>query len=108
MYWRRNYNPSNFKPSPTHYFIRLLHEKGILLRCFTQNIDGLEKIAGIPDDKIIQAHGGFLDLDICVKCGSLQSSEITKAKIFNDEIPLCDQCYGYTKTTNHVLWRRIT
>ena len=31
--------PGNFKPTPAHYFIRLLHEKGLLQRCFTQNID---------------------------------------------------------------------
>lgn len=47
---------SSIKPSPTHYFIKLLYEKNLLLRCFTQNIDGLEYIAGIPDEKIVQAH----------------------------------------------------
>ncbi|KAJ8874421.1 hypothetical protein PR048_025270 [Dryococelus australis] len=28
--------PAKFKPSPCHYFIRLLHEKGLLLRHYTQ------------------------------------------------------------------------
>jgi hypothetical protein len=32
----------NYKPTPTHYFIKLLHDKGLLLRAFTQNIDSLE------------------------------------------------------------------
>lgn len=31
-----------------HFFIRLLYEEGILLRNYTQNIDTLERIAGIP------------------------------------------------------------
>lgn len=26
-------------------------------QAYTQNIDGLERIAGVPDDKIIEAHG---------------------------------------------------
>ena len=39
--------------------MRLLHEKGLLLRCFTQNIDSLEAAAGIPADKIVAAHGNF-------------------------------------------------
>lgn len=26
-----------------HYFIKLLHDKGLLLRMYTQNIDGLER-----------------------------------------------------------------
>jgi NAD-dependent SIR2 family protein deacetylase len=30
-----------------HYFIRLLHEKGLLLRNYTQNIDTLERIASL-------------------------------------------------------------
>jgi len=51
--------PGNFKPTPAHYFMRLLHEKGLLLRCFTQNIDSLEKQAGLPSEAIVAAHGNF-------------------------------------------------
>jgi len=51
--------PGQYHPSTTHYFIRYYMKKGLLLRCFTQNIDGLESLAGIPDKKIVQAHGGF-------------------------------------------------
>lgn len=28
--------PGNYLPTPTHYFMRLLHDKGLLLRCYTQ------------------------------------------------------------------------
>ena len=28
--------PDNFNPTPTHYFIKLLADKGLLLRCYTQ------------------------------------------------------------------------
>lgn len=28
--------PGKFAPSPAHYFIRLLNDKGLLLRCYTQ------------------------------------------------------------------------
>ena len=51
--------PGNFEPTPTHYLLRLLHEKGKLLRCFTQNIDSLESAAGLPVDAIVAAHGNF-------------------------------------------------
>nr|KAF6408037.1 sirtuin 2 [Molossus molossus] len=30
--------PGQFKPTVCHYFIRLLKEKGLLLRCYTQNL----------------------------------------------------------------------
>lgn len=39
--------------------MRLLHAKGRLLRVFTQNIDSLEKQAGLPPDAIVAAHGNF-------------------------------------------------
>ena len=51
--------PDNFEPTPTHRFIALLHSKGLLKRCFTQNIDSLEASAGIPKDMIVAAHGNF-------------------------------------------------
>lgn len=37
------YPSGNYRPNVCHYFVRLLHEKGILLRMLTQNIDGLER-----------------------------------------------------------------
>ena len=51
-----------------HYFIRLLHDKGLLLRCFTQNIDSLEAAAGLPREKIVAAHGNF-DGAHCIDTG---------------------------------------
>jgi NAD-dependent histone deacetylase SIR2 len=39
--------PSNFTPSPTHRFIKLLEERDVLLRDYTQNIDTLEQQAGV-------------------------------------------------------------
>eukprot|EP00041_Stephanoeca_diplocostata_P003807 m.38253 g.38253 ORF g.38253 m.38253 type:complete len:340 (+) comp14620_c0_seq3:163-1182(+) len=60
--------PGLFKPTPTHYFIRLLAEKGKLLRVFTQNIDSLERIAGIDTDLIVPAHGNF-DSAHCIETG---------------------------------------
>jgi len=51
--------PGNFEPTPAHYFIRLLEAKGILLRCYSQNIDSLEVQAGVPRQRLIAAHGNF-------------------------------------------------
>ena len=39
----RELYPGRFVPNPAHYFVRLLQDKGILLRNYTQNIDGLER-----------------------------------------------------------------
>lgn len=37
------YPSGKYKPCPPHYFAKLLHDKGLLLRMYTQNIDGLER-----------------------------------------------------------------
>lgn len=34
--------PGRFEPTRAHYFMRLLAEKGLLRRLYTQNIDTLE------------------------------------------------------------------
>ena len=60
--------PGQYKPTVAHHFIRLLHDKGLLLRCFTQNIDSLEVEAGIPKDMIVSAHGNF-DSATCIGTG---------------------------------------
>ena len=33
---RQELFPGTYLPTPTHYFMRLLHDKGLLLRCYTQ------------------------------------------------------------------------
>lgn len=35
--------PGRFSPNLVHCFVRLLQDKGVLLRNYTQNIDGLER-----------------------------------------------------------------
>ena len=37
------YPSGKYRPNAAHYFVRLLHDKGLLLRMYTQNIDGLER-----------------------------------------------------------------
>lgn len=88
--------PGSFKPTPCHYFIRLLSEKGLLLRHFTQNIDTLERVAGIPGDKLVEAHGTF-HTSHCLGCNKTFSLEWMKDKIFSDIIPKCDHCEDVVK-----------
>jgi len=61
--------PDNFIPTPTHHFIALLHHKGMLRRCFSQNIDSLEAAAGLPHSMVIAAHGNF-DSCTCIDTGA--------------------------------------
>lgn len=51
--------PGKHFPTLTHYFIERLNAKGVLRRVFTQNIDTLETLAGVPREKIVEAHGSY-------------------------------------------------
>lgn len=80
--------PGQFDGTDCHYFIRLLHEKGLLLRCFTQNIDTLELSAGIPEDKLVFAHGSFATAS-CIQCQAPYSRDWVKSEVFEQKIPRC-------------------
>ena len=51
----------------THKFINFLVKKNIVKYIYTQNIDGLEIKAKIPNEKLIFAHGNFYTGN-CPKC----------------------------------------
>jgi len=88
--------PGNYKPTPVHYFVRLLQEKGVLLRNFTQNIDTLEREAGVPGDALVEAHGSFAKAH-CIVCKTEESVDVVKECIFSDKIPYCKKCNGLVK-----------
>jgi NAD-dependent deacetylase sirtuin 2 len=85
----------------------LLHDKGLLLRNFTQNIDTLERIANIPGDALVEAHGSFAAAH-CIDCRKEMDIEIVKGKkisffsngvdhVFKSSVPRCDNCGGLVK-----------
>lgn len=88
--------PGVFKPTPCHYFVKLLADKGLLLRHFTQNIDTLERVAGLNGDLIVEAHGTFFS-NHCVECYAQYSQEWIKVPIFEDKIPYCTECNAVVK-----------
>ena len=58
--WAKQFFPGvHYQPNEGHYFIKAIHENAKLLRLFTQNIDGLELLAGLPQEKLVFAHGSF-------------------------------------------------
>lgn len=65
---------AKYLPTVTHYFIRFLQEKGLLLRNYTQNIDNLEVEAGISKDLLRQVHGTFTN-GHCISCRTEVSEE---------------------------------
>ncbi|XP_072495688.1 NAD-dependent protein deacetylase sirtuin-3, mitochondrial isoform X1 [Notamacropus eugenii] len=88
--------PGNYKPNLAHYFLRLLHDKGLLLRLYTQNIDGLERAAGIPATKLVEAHGTFATAT-CTVCRQSFQGEEFHVDVMADRIPHCPICTGVIK-----------
>lgn len=88
--------PGNFLPSRFHYLIKLLQDKKALKRVYTQNIDTLERFAGVEDEFIVEAHGSFAK-NHCIDCKHEMSSEVVKQHVFDKSIPKCKKCGGYVK-----------
>ncbi|KAJ3162691.1 NAD-dependent protein deacetylase sirtuin-2 [Geranomyces michiganensis] len=71
----RELYPGAFRPSPCHLFIRLLADRGLLLRNYTQNIDTLERAAGINPEHLVEAHGSFASAKCCGQMVANTASE---------------------------------
>lgn len=91
--------PNELVPTPTHRFFALLHKKGYLRRVYTQNIDGLEFAGGLPEEKVVEAHGTFHRCH-CTVCRKTFSLPWLQSEIFhperNDGVPKCD-CGGVVR-----------
>ncbi|TFK69143.1 DHS-like NAD/FAD-binding domain-containing protein [Pluteus cervinus] len=92
------------QPTSAHQFVKQLYSKGTLLRSYSQNIDGLEELAGIPealtgngrdinpDGKNVQLHGTIHKLK-CFTC--FVESEWTEdflSTFKSGQAPKCPAC----------------
>lgn len=85
----REIYPGLFEPSPSHRFIKLLERSGKLLRNYTQNIDTLERVAGI--ENIIECHGSFATAS-CTRCKYKVEAAVIRDDILQQRIPMCPIC----------------
>jgi NAD-dependent SIR2 family protein deacetylase len=94
---------SQLCPTSYHYFLTLLHRHHLLLRCYTQNVDNLEEMAGLPDSLIVRAHGVLdpchcqdcrqeIPLSYCVR--EIARNNPNDKDYFNTEVPFCPKCEG--------------
>ncbi|KAL6697419.1 DHS-like NAD/FAD-binding domain-containing protein [Trichoderma pleuroticola] len=88
--------PGKFHPTISHAFIALLAEKGLLQMLFTQNIDCLERAAGVPTDKIVEAHGSFAT-QRCIECKVEFPDAEMRAHVTRGDVPKCNECKGLVK-----------
>ncbi|CAN7999129.1 unnamed protein product, partial [Ixodes hexagonus] len=90
--------PGKYAPNAAHFLPALLHRKNKLLRMYTQNIDSLERLAGIPDEKLVEAHGTF-STATCTVCTAHYKLEDIKKEIDEGTVPKCREhgCKGTIK-----------
>lgn len=90
--------PGRFHPTVSHAFIALLAKKGMLHMLFTQNIDCLERRAGVPGDLVVEAHGSFAT-QRCVDCKTEYPDDKMKEHVHAGKVPRCEdkKCGGLVK-----------
>ncbi|XP_052769173.1 NAD-dependent protein deacetylase sirtuin-2-like [Mya arenaria] len=99
--FRKDMFAIDYKPTPSHYFVKLLEVKGKLLRLYTQNIDGLHGQAGLDPARIVEAHG-TMDTAHCIYCYKHYTKEQMRAQMYAHKdslVPYCteEDCDGFMK-----------
>ena len=88
------------KPNLAHYAIRDFEQRGRLLGLITQNIDGLHKLAGVSDEKLVELHGTDR-LVTCLQCARrYEPAEVYENLGEEFTAPTCGECGGFLKSAN--------
>ncbi len=88
------------KPNIGHTAIRDCELRGQLLGLITQNIDGLHKLAGVSDERLVELHGTDR-LVTCLTCGKrFEPAEVYENLAENFTAPTCENCGGFLKSAN--------
>jgi len=88
------------KPNLAHYAICEFEQREQLLGLITQNIDGLHKIAGTSDHKLVELHGTDR-LVTCLQCGKRYDPFDVYENLGEEfTAPTCDACGGFLKSAN--------
>lgn len=87
------------EPSDSHKLLAMLERSKMLLRVYSQNIDGLESVAGVSNKKIVYAHGNLLNA-ACVRCKRKVPSEEILPDIRQGTVPRCKAEIKKTKRQN--------
>ncbi|KAG0640714.1 DHS-like NAD/FAD-binding domain-containing protein [Tuber brumale] len=72
----KSLNPGQFTQTVTHAFILLTAKKYLPQKCFTQNIDTLERAAGVPPEKLS-----------CIDCHTEYPADMTKKHLLAGSVP---------------------
>jgi len=97
--WRRRIEARRSEPQPNagHRAITALWRSGRSVGCITQNIDGLHRRAGLPQEALVELHGNT-DETVCLACGTVFATDAVAARVdAGEDDPSCEVCGGILK-----------
>lgn len=98
--WDRRFEMLDFfaraRPNAAHMALSRLHQLGYLHTLITQNVDGLHREAGIPEENLIEIHGNST-FATCLSCGARAELEDQRAEVDAGVSPRCGKCGGLLK-----------
>jgi len=87
-------------PNVAHHAICAYEQRGQMLGLITQNIDGLHKLAGTSEEKLVELHGTDR-LVTCLTCGKhYQPADVYENLGETFTAPTCAACGGFLKSAN--------
>lgn len=85
------------RPNEGHAVIFEMEKNDKLKGIITQNIDGLHRMAGNSNEKILELHGNNRET-ICLSCSDITPWQEVYQRLGNgEEAPLCLKCKGFLK-----------
>ena len=88
----KGFDISECRPTKTHLFMGFLTNiKKIVKRIYTQNVDGLELLAGVPRAKVTFAHGTITEAG-CPNCLKEYDVEDVRKYVNEGKILKCSEC----------------
>lgn len=83
--------PGKYKPTYAHYLPVILQRHNMLKRVYTQNIDGLERVAGVIPDKMVECHGTYFTAH-CLNCKKQYELKDIQEQLEEGKVIKCTEC----------------
>ena len=81
------FHASTYAPQPVHRLLVALHSAARLVRVYSQNLDGLELLAGLPRDALRCMHGSMPGAEsMALDDASLSVLVGTSIRFFDDDV----------------------
>lgn len=104
---RRKNRTLKAQPNAAHRAVAELERSGVPVRVITQNVDGLQQLAGMPARKVLELHGTVRSV-VCTKCHARGPMEDALARVeAGEEDPACLQCGGILKSATVMFGERL-